>query len=462
MGSAIVAISMVLWALATRQAANAEVFFSAGSLLLIAGVAFASTWFRDLARNARADDFTGGSLAVRGCGRRRKRSLATIALLAAGCFVIASIGVFRQDANQDAWKRTSGTGGFALLGESALPIVQDLNSQSGREFFGLNGQDVPGIQSVAFRVHEGDEASCLNLNRAQKPRLLGVNPESLVGRFRFAGAMKGRSPQEGWELLKTPLAGAVNLEKSVAPTNAVSQEAVPAIGDANSIQWALMKELGDTLDYTDEHGRTFKVRLVGALANSILQGGLIISEAEFVKRFPSESGYRFFLFDAPSNAVAQVSTTFSRALQDVGLELTPATQRLNEFNAVQNTYLGTFQVLGGLRFLINRDGLGVVVLRNVLERRGELALLLAVGFRRRWVQWLVLAEHGALLGLGLALGLLAAFVAVLPSLLSPGGRLPYTSLCLTIGAVLLNGVVWTWLATGLALRGNLVEALRNE
>ena len=60
----------------------------------------------------------------------------------------------------------------------------------------------------------------------------------------------------------------------------------------------------------------------------------------------------------------------SRALQDVGLELTPATQRLAAFNAVQNTYLNTFQVLGGLGLLLGSAGLGVVVLRNVLERRG--------------------------------------------------------------------------------------------
>ena len=103
-----------------------------------------------------------------------------------------------------------------------------------------------------------------------------------------------------------------------------------------------------------------------------------------------------------------------------------------------------------------------MVLRNVLERRGELALLVAVGFRRRALQKLVLGEHGALLGLGLALGITAAAVAVLPALLSSGRQLPYTSLALTLGAVLVNGALWTWLATGYALRGNLLAALRNE
>src|SRR4029079_19186561 len=111
------------------------------------------------------------------------------------------------------------------------------------------------------------------------------------------------------------------------------------------------------------------------------------------------------LIDAPSNTVAQTASVLMRGLQDAGLELVPAVQRLDAFNAVQNTYLSTFQVLGGLGLLVGSAGLGVVVLRNVLERRGELALLQAVGFRRWSLQWLVLSEHGGLLVLGLGVGM---------------------------------------------------------
>src|SRR4029077_740706 len=149
--------------------------------------------------------------------------------------------------------------------------------------------------------------------------------------------------------------------------------------------------------------------------NSILQGNLIIDEAEFIKRFPGDSGHRMFLVDAPPDLVTQVSTTLSRALEDAGLELTSTAARLDAFNAVQNTYLGTFQVLGGLGLLLGSAGLGVVVLRNVLERRGELGLLTAVGFNRRSLQNLILGEHSALLALGLGIGILSAVVAVLPA-----------------------------------------------
>src|SRR5207302_122932 len=74
-----------------------------------------------------------------------------------------------------------------------------------------------------------------------------------------------------------------------------SDGSVPAIADDASIEWALGKKVGDLLPYTDENGRQFNLRLVAAVANSVLQGNLVISEQDFLAHFPSESGHRMFL-----------------------------------------------------------------------------------------------------------------------------------------------------------------------
>lgn len=451
------AVATVASAFVMHETSNPEFFFSAGSLCLIAGLAFTSLMLNRLLSRGSKKHVTTSSFAVRGAARRKTRSVATVALLASGVFLIASIGAFRLDVDADAWKRSSGTGGFALIGESTLPIIKDLNTREGRDALGLDEKILKDVKFVPFRVREGDDASCLNLNRAQQPRLLGVNANLLEKRSAFAFSASLKNTLAGWNGLRrgpdqsfgSDLTPPMNLE-------------VAAIGDAASIQWALHKKIGDTIPYRDDHGKEFQAWLVGGLANSILQGALIIDEAEFTRRFPSVSGYRMFLIDCPSNALPQVSAELSRALQDYGFEVTPAAQRLAAFNAVQNTYLNTFQVLGGLGLLLGSFGLGIVVLRNVLERRGELALLIAVGFRRRRVQTLVLAEHTALLCLGLVIGIVSAAVAILPSLLSPRGELPVRSLALTLGGVLLFGMVSTWLATRAAVRGNLLEGLRNE
>ena len=224
--------------------------------------------------------------------------------------------------------------------------------------------------------------------------------------------------------------------------------------------WALHVKVGDIIDYPNETGGTFQIRIAGFLANSILQGDLVISEKNFVKHFPSASGYRVFLIDSDNPDVTAEELSFS--LEDYGLELTPASRRLAEFSQVQNTYLDIFQALGGLALLLGSVGLGVVVLRNVLERRGELALLQAVGFRKGALHWLVLAEHGGLLVLGLVGGVVSALLAVAPSLTAPGQGLPVDLLQWIVGGILVSGLFWTWLASMAALRGPLLPALRSE
>ena len=275
---------------------------------------------------------------------------------------------------------------------------------------------------------------------------MGVEPEQLQGRFAFAKTTE--KTDKPWLLLD----------------RADSDGAIPAIADQATIVWAMDKSVGDTLDYTDEQGRTFQIRLVGSLAGSILQGGLIISERNFNQRFGSESGYRAFLIDARADKVETLTRalTADRRLADVGLELTPASDRLAAFYAVQNTYLSIFQALGGLGLLLGSVALGVVVLRNVLERRSELALLRAVGFTRRKVGLLILCEHWMLLVAGLVCGSVAAVAAVIPAIRSAGSALPYASVAAMLAAVTFGGILWIYLATASAMHGPMLSALRGE
>ena len=47
-------------------------------------------------------------------------------------------------------------------------------------------------------------------------------------------------------------------------------------------------------------------------------------------------------------------------------------------------------------------------------------------------------------------------------MLSPTADAPYALLGLTLGGVLLFAGLWTWTATTLSLRGNLLEGLRRN
>jgi len=423
-------------------------FFGAGALLLVAGLGLAHSLLKIIAGKWNRTVKSLAGLGLRNTTRRSGRSLAVVGLLACGIFLVIAVGANRHNPLENTDKRSSGTGGFTLFGRSSIGILHDLNTEAGRSSVGLDEPALKDLQVVQLRVREGDDASCFNLNRAQNPQLLGIQPEKLQqrGSFTFTKAMEGAEIKEAWSLLNRDL----------------GENVVPAVGDYPTVIWALGKSVGDRLQYTDDKGNSFNLQIVGMIKNSILQGNLIIAENEFVKRFPSEEGYRMLLIDCPHERIDAVTDKLSFALKDFGLNLTPAAQRLAEFSAVENTYLSIFQLLGGFGLILGTVGLGLVVLRNVLDRRGELAMLRAVGFDKISLRKMIFDEHSGLMLGGLFCGVIAALVAVGPALDSPGAQAASFSLVLTIGAIGISGMIWIWIAAHFALSGEMLDALRNE
>jgi ABC-type antimicrobial peptide transport system permease subunit len=215
--------------------------------------------------------------------------------------------------------------------------------------------------------------------------------------------------------------------------------------------YVLHRKLGDDIVLT-RGDRTIRLRLVAALADSVLQGELLMSQANFLRLFPEHQGYQFALVETPPDQVENVSAALEEALADFGADAKSTVERLAEFHKVENTYLSTFQTLGGLGLLLGTLGLGAVLMRNVLERRRELALLQALGYRPVHVLGMVLAENAWLLMAGLVTGTVCALVAIAPVILERGGRLPVMSLLLLLGSVLVVGLTASLGATTAALR----------
>jgi putative ABC transport system permease protein len=418
-------------ALAIFARGNSGAFFGAGALLLIAGCLFALARLRQVAGGTGAESIA--QLGARNISRRRGRSLATIAVLASGVFMVIAVDSFRKGAPEDSARRDSGTGGFAFIGESSAPIYEDLNSAKGRDAYALDDKLMSGVRVVQMRVRDGDDASCLNLNRAVQPRLLGVD---------FAELSKKQFGLD-WSGVK-------------------ADGAVPGVVDANTLQWAMQKKLGDVLEYDSERGEKARVQFAATVSGSVLQGLVIIPERDFTAKFPNTAGTRFFLVDCPREKADALREHLTRQLGDRGLELVPAVKRLAEFNEVENTYLSIFQVLGGLGMLLGSAGLGIVVARNVFERRREFGLLEAVGFTPQMLRRLVFAEHRWLIVGALGIGAVSALTAVWPRLSAQAAHFPWRGILTLLAGMALLGAFWAWLATRLALRRSQLAALRTE
>jgi ABC-type lipoprotein release transport system permease subunit len=438
---------LIAWTMAAKPRDVAAVFFGAGALLLVAGLAAASALLARLARTPRR--LTLGGLAFRNAARRPGRSLATAGLLACGGFMVLAVSSMREDVGKHVAERGSGTGGFALFAESTIPVPDPLNSSKARKAFGLDAEPaLAGATILSLRVRDGDDASCLNLNRAQAPRLIGVNAGELARLGAFAPT--GQS-ERVWAALRPTGGGA---------------EMPGLAGDLNTAMWGLKKrvgaEKGDVLNYRDESGEPFGVKLAGVLPMrvSVFQGAVLVPMEALAARFPSEAGYRVFLVDLPPGAnTERARRALARRLERVGLDIVPCRERLEAFYTVEATYLTMFLALGGLGLALGSAGVGIVVLRNVLERRSELAVLRCIGFRRKDVQQLVAAEHRLLLVIGMAVGGMAALAAMWPNLRAPGTNLRVGAVAAIIAGLLAIGAAWIGLVARVAVRGRPAAAL---
>ena len=130
--------------------------------------------------------------------------------------------------------------------------------------------------------------------------------------------------------------------------------------------------------------------------------------------------------------------------------------------AVQNTYLSIFQALGGLGLILGTVGLAAVLLRNVWERRSELALMRAVGFGRPALGAMVLAENAMLVIAGILAGLIPALVAMTPHIIQRPRAIPWFSIVLILAAVFVVAMISATLAVMPTLQARLLPSLRRE
>jgi len=439
-GGAGLGIAGSLYVLASAPANMALPFFGIGALLLVSGLAFWRVALIALGTAETPAHWTLRKLAVQQVARRPGRSMAVAGLLACGVFLVLSVASMREDLASHAGEPWSGTGGFELFAQTTVPVQESLAEAIG----------APDVIVIPVRVRDGDDASCLNLNHSRAPRLLGVDPAALAALGAFDRA---RGQASIWRLLERKL----------------PDGAIPAlVGDTDTAMWGLKAkaepEDGAVLTYRDELGKEVSVKLMGCLPMrlSVFQGSILVPEAAFTRLYPSESGFRTFLIDVPAQRQEELAATLQKTFERSGMDVVPALERLREFYTVESTYLGMFLVLGGMGVTLGGIGMGIVMLRNLLERRGELAMLGVVGYSRHTLLRVLLFEHAALLLAGTGIGAGAATVAMLPSVIASASQLPLGLQAAILLLVMLSGAGSMTLALLFGRPGDHLDALRNE
>jgi ABC-type antimicrobial peptide transport system permease subunit len=445
--------------------AQAGAFLGAGGAVLAAMLLVIAARLRWSVWRGISKSLVG--LAAKNASRNPGRSVATIALMASASFLIVAVSAFRLDPTDE------GIGGFDLMAESAEPIYHDLNSEAGRrQLLADKSPALDGAMVLAFRVKPGDDASCRNLYQPSQPRILGVTPAMIryfddpkvSPRFAFAASAAETAEEQAnpWRVLLRGQDASL-LREQAGGTSALP-DAVPVILDKNTAMYSLKLYfgIGQEFSVTYADGQTVRFRVAGLLSNSILQGCLLVGEADFNRLFPRVSGYRSFLIKSPPGKSDAVAAALEDRLGDEGFDASDSRERLADLLAVQNTYISTFQSLGALGLVLGTFGLAAVQLRNVLERRKELALMRAVGFRGGRLGEMVLLENLLLLLAGLACGTIAALFSAVPNMVFGGAQVPLADLAVMLGVVVTVGMATGLIAVRATLRAPILGALRGN
>ncbi|MBI5541016.1 MAG: ABC transporter permease [Bacteroidia bacterium] len=439
-------LTLILYSILTSVDKNAALFLMSGGLFLVGCI----TLFYILIGNKNNSDKTSlNKLAFINASRNKLRSITIVILISLGVFVVVITGANKNTFVGSENENNSGTGGYTFWAETSIPLTFNLNTKNGKDKLGFSNDSIlNNVNFAQFLSLNGDDASCLNLNHIQNPKIIGVNPEEFNKRksFSFENISENVNNLNPW----------TELNKQYG------ENIIPAFADQSVITWGLLKKLGDTLTYVNESGKNLKIVLVGGLSSSIFQGNILISEKHFKENFPSIGGSKIMLVDVPKYKITVVNDLLNSYLKDYGIDITKTTERLSQFSSVTNTYLSVFMILGGLGVIIGTIGIGILLYRNLLDRKQELSMMLAIGFTKQNIFSLIFKENIYLIFIGISIGIVSSFIGILPSLISISYNMSFTFVFLLVILIFTNALIWIYFQIKKALKKNIIISLRNE
>jgi putative ABC transport system permease protein len=353
------------------------------------------------------------------------KAMMPVLLIAAGLFAIIITGVNRQKITESSLSISGGTGGLRFWMETSVPLRDDINSLSGRKFIGIEKISPGDVTFIGGKKTEGDDASCLNLNYVASPPLLGINTSDFIKNraFSFSSLADLVPEKDPWSVLDMMPSG----------------NTIYGFADQTVLEWGLRKKTGDTLKFRSESGDNVNVIIAGGLKPSLFQGYLLVGEKNFDRFFPSVAGYSVFLVRGPSGVTDSLPFLLSDRLENYGITIQKAPERLASFFRVTNTYLSVFTSLGLFGMLLGVIGLGVVLNRNYTSRRKEFALMISCGFRIVDIRRIIFKEQAYILFAGIITGILSGLVATSSSV-SSFREIPWDSIAIITLAIATTGV----------------------
>jgi putative ABC transport system permease protein len=189
---------------------------------------------------------------------------------------------------------------------------------------------------------------------------------------------------------------------------------VPIIGDYETLIWIYGGDVGSFFELSDDYGNIYTLDVIAIINSPIFAGSFIMAEENFDMIFPISGELKSFLGIAYGDPV-EIEETLEWEFRDYGLAVTTVDEIALESTEFVSAYMSLFQLYLYFGLIVGISALGILSLKATSERRYEIGVLKAIGFRNRQVFVSFILENTVISGIGICLG---AVTGILLGLLS--------------------------------------------
>ncbi len=397
--------------------------------------------------------------------QRRFRSAMTISIFAMVLFTITAIAAIGNGISSGVSNSIhTESGGYQFYGVSPTPIT-DLASQV------QNNSTLRGEVSTLVSFYSGmglinplpsqscsSSQACFGYGLAAAPTPQDGTPAwqdfYSTNQFSFSATLPGWSPSQIWQALETN--SSVAVVDGSFQTNALAAAIQGGSGHAGV-------RPGDRITIDGLFGGTSTVEVVGVLSEQVLQA-VLVNPALLTGTFHFTTQQLFLLTGAPGVDPRTVIQTFQTHFFADNLEVFDFAQILSTTLQFTNAFIDLLEVFVALGLIVGITSLGILALRAVVERRTQIGVIRAVGFRRSQVLAVFLTEYSFLALMGIGIGAVMGLVLAYNLNEAVGGffafSIPWTNLAFVLGTSYALTLVATGMPSFRASRIPPAEAIR--
>ncbi|NQT73757.1 MAG: ABC transporter permease [Chloroflexi bacterium] len=179
------------------------------------------------------------------------------------------------------------------------------------------------------------------------------------------------------------------------------------------------------------------------------------------------TSYRFKVKPGSADEVPEIAKNLEKTFAENGMNIEIMAEEIKTFGKMNEMFMNLLMAFMGLGLVVGIAALGVIAARSVVERRQQIGMLRAIGFRQGMIQISFLMESSFISLLGIALGLALGF-ALAYQLIPEWGIegmttvIPVGQVVLIVSMAYIASLLTTYLPAYQAARIYPAEALRYE